>query len=359
MTGKRPKPRGKSLAVLPFVNAVADPQIDYLTDGDGREHHQQPLATASGIRVVPRSLVFRYKGLQADPATIGLALNVRTILTGRVVQQGDVLDIQAELVDTATKSQLWGERFRRTLSDVLVVQEEIAWQISEALRLKLTGAQKKTLRKRPTATADAYQEYLRGRHHFHNWTPDGFGKAIEHFERAMTHDPNYALAYAGLGNTFGAMSYHGYMSPADGFPRARAAALRALELDARLADAHVTLGLERLFYKWDWPAAEAALRRALEIDPDLAIAHGIHSIFLSTVGRYDEALEAARRARALDPLSPFINMCVPWAYHFAGRYEDSVRESLGVLALKPGLEEAGSIAIMGYESSAASKRLQP
>jgi serine/threonine-protein kinase len=230
------------------------------------------------------------------------------------------------------------------------VQEEISWQISEALRLKLTGAQKKTLRKRPTATAEAYQEYLRGRHHFHSWSPEGFGKAIVHFERALAHDPGYALAYAGLGNTFGAMSYHGYMSPADGFPRARAAALRALELDARLADAHVTLGLERLFYKWDWPAAEAALRRALEIDPDLAIAHGIHSIFLSTVGRYDEALEAARRARALDPLSPFINMCVPWAYHFAGRYEDSVRESLDVLALKPGLEEAGSIAIMGYES---------
>jgi serine/threonine protein kinase/tetratricopeptide (TPR) repeat protein len=348
-TGKRPKPRGKSLAVLPFVNAVADPQIDYLTDGI-TESIINSLSQLPGLRVVPRSLAFRYKGLQADPGTIGLALNVRTILTGRVVQQGDVLDIQAELVDTTDEAQLWGERFRRKLSDVLVVQEEISWQISEALRLKLTGAQKKTLRKAPTAKAEAYQEYLRGRHHFHSWNPESFGKAIVHFERALAHDAGYALAYAGLGNTFGAMSYYGYMSPADGFPRARAAALRALELDATLADAHVTLGLERLFYKWDWPAAEAALRRALEIDPDLALAHGIHSIFLSTVGRYHEALEAARRARALDPLSPFINMCVPWTYHFAGRYEDAVRESLDVLALKPGLEEAGSIAIMGYES---------
>jgi len=232
---------------------------------------------------------------------------------------------------------------------VLVVQEEISWQISEALRLKLTGAQKKTLRKGPTAKSEAYQEYLRGRHHWHNWNAEGFGRAIEHFERALTHDPGYALAYAGLGNAFGAMSYYGYMSPGDGFSRARAAALRALELDDTLADAYVTLGLERLLHGWDWHAAEAALLRALQIDPDLALAHGIYSIFLFTSSRHEEALKAARRARALDPLSPFINMCVPWAHHFAGRYEDSLRESLDVLALKPGLEEAGNIAIMAYE----------
>jgi len=349
--GKRPKPRGKSLAVLPFVNAIGDPQIDYLTDGI-TESIINSLSQLPALRVVPRSLAFRYKGLQTDPATVGLALNVKTILTGRVVQQGDVLDIQAELVDTTDEAQLWGERFRRKLSDVLVIQEEISWQISEALRLKLSGAQKKTLRKGPTAKAGAYQEYLRGRHHFHSWNAESFGKAIEHFERALAQDPGYALAYAGLGNTYGAMSYYGYMSPADGFPRARAAALRALELEDTLADAHVTLGLERLFHGWDWPASEAALRRAIEIDPNLALAHAIHSIFLLTASRHDQSLQAARRARALDPLSPFINMCVPWAHHFAGRYEDSVRESLDVLALKPGLEEAGNIAIMGYESLA-------
>ena len=349
VAGKRQKPRGKSLAVLPFVNAVDDPQIEYLPDGI-TESIINSLSQLPGLRVVPRSLAFRYKGLQADPATIGLALNARTILTGRVVQQGDVLDIQAELVDTTDEAQLWGERFRRTLSDVLLVQEEISWQISEALRLKLSGAQKKTLRKGPTAKTEAYQEYLRGRHHWHNWNAESFGKAIEHFERALAHDPAYALAYAGLGNAFGAMSYYGYMAPADGFPRARAAALRALELDDTLADAYVTLGLERLLHGWDWPAAEAALLRALQIDPDLALAHGIYSIFLLTSSRYDETLKTARRARALDPLSPFINMCVPWAHHFAGRYEDSLRESLDVLALKPGLEEAGNIAIMGYEA---------
>ncbi|MEO6213121.1 MAG: protein kinase [Vicinamibacterales bacterium] len=347
--GKRPRPRGKSLAVLPFVNTGADPQIEYLTDGI-TESIINSLSQLPSLRVVPRSLAFRYKGLQADPATIGLALNVRTILTGRVVQQGDVLDIQAELVDTADEAQLWGERFRRKLADVLVVQEEISWQISEALRLKLSGAQKKTLRKGPTAKAEAYQEYLRGRHHWHSWNAESFAKAIDHFERALAHDPGYALAYAGLGNTYGAMAYYGYMSTGDGFPRARAAALRALELDDRLADAHVTLGLERLLHGWDWPASEAALLRALQLDPNLALAHEVYSIFLLTSSRHDEAMHAARRARALDPLSPFINMGVPWAFHFAGRSADSVRESLDVMALKPGLEEAGNIAIMGYEA---------
>ncbi|MDQ3674414.1 MAG: hypothetical protein M3365_08570, partial [Gemmatimonadota bacterium] len=291
-----------------------------------------------------------YKGLQADPATVGLALNARTILTGHVVQHGDVLNIQAELVDTATESQLWGERFRQKTADLLLVQEEIAWQISEALRLKLSGEEKKKLRKRATVDPEAYQEYLRGRHHWHNWSRESFKRAIEHFERALEHDPGYALAYAGLGDAFGALSYYGLMAPQDGFPRARAAALRALEIDDRLADAHVTIALERLLFGWDWPAVEAALTRALNLDPSSALAHEVHSIYLITCGRFDDALAAARRARALDPLSPFINMGVAWVHHFAGRPENATRECLDVLSMKPGLEEAGNILITSYEA---------
>ena len=348
-TGARSKPRGKSLAVLPFVNSSGDPQIDYLTDGI-TESIINSLSQLPSLRVVPRSLVFRYKGLQVDPSTAGLALNARTILTGRVVQQGDVLDIQAELVDTANEAQLWGEHFRRKTADVLTVQEEISWQISEALRLKLSGEQRKKLRKRPTVDPEAYQEYLRGRHHWHSWSPESFQRAVEHFGRALEYDPGYALAYAGLGTVFGAMGYYGHMAPHDGFPRARAAALRALELDPRLADAHVTIGLERLFYGWDWQAAEAALKHALELDPDLALAHMIYCIFFITSGRFDEAMASARRARALDPLSPFVNMGLAWVHHFAGRPADAARESKDVLALSPGLEEAGNTLITAYES---------
>jgi serine/threonine protein kinase len=346
--GKTARPRGRSLAILPFVNSAGDPQIEYLTDGI-TESIINSLSQLPALRVVPRSLVFRYKGLQTDPSTIGLALNARTILTGHVSQQGDMLSIQAELVDTVTEAQLWGERFRQKAADLLLLQEEIAWQISEALRLKLTTAQKKKLRKRPTVQSEAYHQYLRGRHHWHNWSPDSFRKAIEHFERALELDPTYALAYAGLGNAFGALSYYGHLPQHEGFPRARAAALRALEIDPKLSDAHVTLGLERLFYGWDWPGAEAAVREALRLDPDSALAHAVESLVHITCGRFDEALAAAVRARKLDPLSPFINMAVPWVHHFSGRPVDTVNEAREVLSLKPGLEEAGNVLISAYE----------
>lgn len=343
------RPKGKSLAILPFVNSSQDAQIEYLTDGI-TESIINSLSQLPGLRVLPRSLVFRYKGQATDPAAVGLALNARTILTGHVAQQGDLLLIQAELVDTVTETQLWGERFRQRTSDLLALQEEIAWQISEALRLKLTGAQKKKLRKRTTVNPAAYEEYLRGRHHWHNWSPESFRRAVEHFERALEHDPMYAQAYAGLGDAFGAMAYYGYVSPREGFPRARAAALRALEMDPNLADAHVTLGLERLFHGWDWTAAEASLNEALRLDPDSALAHSVRSLLLITCGRFDEALDASRKARALDPLSPFISMGAAWVCHFAGRREDALREVNDVLAMRPGLEEAGNVMINAYEA---------
>jgi serine/threonine protein kinase/tetratricopeptide (TPR) repeat protein len=346
---RRPRARGKSLAVLPFINTGGDPEIEYLSDGI-TESIINSLSQLTGLRVVPRSLVFRYKGLQADPATIGLALNARTILTGHIVQHGDMLQIQAELVDTATESQLWGDRFRQKASDLLLVQEEIAWQISEALRLKLTGEQKKKLRKGPTVNAEAYQEYLRGRHHWHNWGPESFQRAVEHFERALAFDPEYAMAYAGLGQAYGAMSYYGLMRPAEGFPRARAAALRALEIDDRLPDAHVVIGLERLFWGWDWEAAERALKRALELAPDSALGHAVFSLWLITTHQFDEALASARRARALDPLSPFISMSVPWVHHFSGNATEAIREVEDVLGLRPGLAEGANILVTSYEA---------
>ena len=233
--------RGKSLAVLPFVNA-AGAELDYLADGI-TESIINSLSQLGTIRVVPRSLVFRYRGLQADPATVGAALNVRSILTGRVTQHADILNIQAELVDTTSESQLWGEQFRQHTSDLMTVQEEIAWKISEALRLKLTTAQKKQLRKRSTVNPEAYQAYLRGRHHWNQWTPEGFRRALDEFQRAIDLDPLYAVAYAGLGDTYGAMAYYGHLDPRTGFAQARAAADRALQLDPDLPEAHVTLAL--------------------------------------------------------------------------------------------------------------------
>jgi serine/threonine protein kinase len=349
VVGRRSRARGKSVAVLPFLNAGADPQIQYLADGI-TESIINSLSQLPGLRVVPRSLVFRYKGLQADPATVGLALNARTILTGRVVQQGDVLNIQAELVDTASESQLWGDQYRQRISDLIAVQQEIAWHITEALRLKLTVEQKKKLRKQPTVNPEAYQEYLRGRYHWNNWTPESFRKALEHFERAIAHDPTYALAYAGLGDLLGSMAFYGFIPPEEGFPRARAAAGRALELDRRIADAHVTLALVYLFHDRDWAASEREFRTAIKLNPQLALAHALYSLHLVTVLRHDEAITEARLGQKLDPLSLLPNMCVCWVLHFSGRPKEALTETLRLRELVPGFEEAGNVLVNTYEA---------
>jgi serine/threonine protein kinase len=345
---KRPKPRGKSLAVLPFVNSGTDPRLEYLIDGI-TESIINSLSQLAGLRVVPRSLVFRYKGLQSDPATVGLALNARTILTGRVRQHDDVLNIQVELVDTIGESQLWGEQFRQHTTDLVTVQEEIAWQISEALRLRLTGAQKKKLRKRYTAVPEAHQEYLRGRFHWNQWTPDAFRLALEHFERAVHHDPAYAVAYAGLGDALGALAYYGFISPQEGFPRARAAAERAIALDPDLADAHVTLGLVRLFYDWNWPEAERELKKALRLNPRLYLAHSMYALYLGTCGRHDEALTEAIAGRDLEPLSIFASMGVCWSLLSAGDFERGRQEAQRMRELMPELHDAVHVLVHLHE----------
>jgi eukaryotic-like serine/threonine-protein kinase len=342
--------RGKSLAVIPFVNSGADPATEYLTNGI-TENIINSLSQLGGLRVVPRSLVFRYKALQADPAAIGMALNARTILTGRVSQQGEYLTIQAELVDTETESQLWGEQFRPKLTDLPNVQQEIAWQISEALRLKLTGAQKKKLRRRESVDPEAYQEYLKGRHFFNTWTPDGFRRALEHFERAIDRDPTYAPAYAGLGDTIGSMSYYGFVPPEDGFPRAQAAAKKAISIEPDSADAYGTLALGALFFLWNWNESEKHFKTSIRLNPNLASVRAFYAILLSTCGRHEEAIAQARAARQLDPLSPLINMGVAWALYFAGQFEQAVAEvsRMKELLHAQARDETGSVLIICNE----------
>ncbi len=343
-----PRARGKSLAVLPFTNQSTDPQIEYITDGI-TESIINSISQLSGVRVVPRSLTFRYKGMEVDPTTVGLALNARTILTGRVLQQGEELNIQVELIDAATESQLWGEQFRQASSGLQAVQEAIAWQISEALRLKLTTAQKKRLKKKATVQPEAYQEYLRGRYHWNSWTFDGFRRALDHFERAIGYDPLYAEAWAGLGDTFGAMAYYGLAQPSDAYPRARAAALKAIELNPELADPHVTLGITSMFHDWKWSEAEASFKKAIALNPKLARGQLLYALYCTAAGRHEEALRLMQTARELEPLSPVVNMGMAWALHFANRLEDAVRESLRVEELAPGFEEAGNMRIICLE----------
>jgi TolB-like protein len=340
--------RGKSIAVLPFENTTGAPETDYVADGL-TESIINMLSQLPSLRVAPRTAVFRYKGLAVDPGAAALALNARTLLTGRIVPRGEMLSIQAELVDAATESQIWGEQYRRPLGDLQALQEEIAWHISEALRLKLTRPQKKQLHKRRTANSEAYQEYLKGRFEWNKWTPDGFRKAAEHFQRAIDLDSKFALGWAGIGDAYGALAYYNFIAAREGFPRAETAARQALALDPRLPEAHLTLALCRLFYDWNATEAEAGLKRAIELNPSFPAAHAFYAFCLQAQGRGDDAVAEARQARSLDPVALLPNLSLGWVLVRSGTLEEAVAQARHTIALDPLYIEGHVIAATALE----------
>jgi TolB-like protein/Flp pilus assembly protein TadD len=322
------RPRGKSIdsiAVLPFLNASRDPNAEYLSDGI-TESIINSLSRLSQLRVAARSTVFRYKGRDEDPQKVGRDLNVRAVVSGKVVQRGDTLSIQADLVDVGSGSQLWGDHYDRKLSDILTVQEEIAKEISEKLRLRLTGKEKEQLRKRYTANTEAYQLYLKGRYSWEKRTESGLKQSIEFFQQAIENDPGYALAYAGLADSYAVLSSYSVMPPAESYPRSRAAARKALEIDDGLAQAHATLGLVLTEYDHDWSGGESEYKKAIELDPGYAMAHFWYSQLLSAREHSDEASAQIRRARELDPLSPIIQANLARQLVFAREYDRAIEE---------------------------------
>jgi serine/threonine protein kinase/tetratricopeptide (TPR) repeat protein len=344
--------RKRAVAVLPFTSLDADQHAEYLADGV-TESIINSLSQLDKIRVVPRSTVFAYKGRPVNPRSVGLALNVDVIVSGRVVQQDKVLNVQAELVDVVHETQLWGDQYRHPMADLLALQEQIAWQISEALRVQLTGQEKKRLKRklqeRPTDNSDAYHEYLRGRHEWGKWTPAGFQAAVRHFEAAIAKDAKYARAYSGLGDTYGVIGYYGYLPPEIAMTRAASAAYKALELDPTLAEAHATMGVARMFFYWDWIGAEVALRKAIELDPRYPNAHMLLGLLYSIVGRHDEAVAAGRRGRELDPLSLVTQMGVTWTLYFARKFREAMESLREVTAIDPAFPEALSMLAWLYE----------
>lgn len=345
---KAKRPPSKSLAVLPFANVGSDPATEYLADGI-TESIINSLSQLPGLRVVSRSTVFRYKGRDTALETIGLALNVRSLVTGRVMQQGDILNIQAELVDTATDSQLWGDQYKHPISELLTVQEEIAWRITEALRIKLTGEEKHKIKRRATKSSEAYQHYLRGRYHWNKWTAEDFKKSIECFEQAIAFDPLFALAYSGLSDTYGAMGYYGFVAPDVAMPRAKAAAQKAIALDDGLAEAHATMALGQMMHEWNWSESEREFRRAIELNPQLASARTFYGLLLASLGRSDEAIAEARRGAELDPLSPVGQMGLSWTLYFARRFREALEQVQRVLQVDPEWAEAKAALVTNYE----------
>ena len=323
-----------SVAVLPFVNASADPNTEYLSDGI-TESLINNLSQLPRLRVVPRSTVFRYKGQVLNLQKVGRELNVRALLTGRVSQRGDSLNIQTELVDVAKESELWGEQYNRKLVDILSVQEDISREISDKLRLRLSGEEKARLAKRPTENTEAYQLYLRGRYHWNKRTEEELKKGIEHFKQAIEKDPGYPLAYAGLADSYYILGYYNWLPPKEAYPKAKAAALKALELDDSLAEGHAALASVKRDFDWDWVGAEKEFRRAFELNPSYASAHRWCANLFNALGRREEALAEMKKAQELDPLSLITNADLGRTFYFARQYDQSLEQFRKTLDMDP------------------------
>ena len=337
-----------SLAVLPLANASADPNMEYLSDGI-TESIINNFAQVPKLRVVPRNTVFRYKDREIDPQEVGQALNVRAVLTGRVRQLGDRLIVGVELVDVASDSQLWGEQFNREVTDIFKIQEEIASEIIEKLRLKLTHTEKKRLAKRHTRKTESYQLYLKGRFYWNKRTEDALKKATEFFRQAIEVDPTYALAYAGIADCYGILNFFGDLSPKESATKATAAARKALEIDDTLAEVHTSLGLVKLIYDWDWQSAEQEFKRAIKLSPNYATAHDWYSTYLMAVGRIEDAIREIKHAQELDPLSPIITTGLARQFYYARQPERAIHECLKILDMEPKFAPAHWFLGQAYE----------
>jgi serine/threonine-protein kinase len=319
------KPAIDSLAVLPFTNAAADPETEYLSDGI-TESLINRLTQIPSLRVVPRSTAFRYRGRDVDPVKTGKQLKVQTLVTGKVQQRGDLLSVQVELVDVKQNAQLWGDRFNRRGVDLLNVEDEIAQQIVENLRLTLTGEERAQLARRDTDNTEAYHLYLKGRYYWSKRTPPDLTKSIEYFEGAIAKDPGYALAYTGLASAYVVMTVFDLGVPTDLFTKAKVAALQALEVDGNLAEALAELSLIQGSLDRDWESAEDTCRRATTRRPGYWLAHDHYAMTLAAQGRFEEAIAEVRRGQALEPLSIVVHHHVAWIHLLARRYDVAIAE---------------------------------
>ena len=295
-----------SVAVLPFTNVTGEGDAEYLSDGI-TDNLINNLSQLRRLRVVPRSTVFRYKGKVVDPQEVGRELNVRAVLTGRVVQRGDTLDIGVELVDVAGQSQLWGQQYSRRMTDILAIQTDLAREISNRLHLELSGEEQKRLVRNYTENTEAYHLYLKGLYHRQKTTEAGFNESIKYFQQAVERDPAYPLAYAGLADSYASLGYLNILPPREVWPKAKAAATKALKLDDTLAEAHAALGAPLLFYDWDWERARQEFDRAIELNPKYAITHHWYAHYWSMVGNPQEMVRESRLAVELEPLDMMLN----------------------------------------------------
>lgn len=323
-----------SVAVIPFVNQTNDPGADWVSDGL-TESLINSFTRLPNLKVIARSSVFRYKGKEIDPIAVGKELGVRAVLVGRLQQRGETMLISAELVDVRDNKQLWGEQYERKLADMLSVQRDIARQMTNNLRPTLSGIEQLKANKEYTANPEAYQLYLKGRYYWNKRAAADFEKAIGFFQEAIGKDPNYALAYSGLADSYALKTVYTSESPRDLMPKAKAAALKALELDPNLAEAHASLAQIVEYYDYDFATAEKEFQRAIELNPNYASAHQWYGEHLSALKRTDEALAELQRALDLDPLSVIMTKIYGDVFVNSRRFDEGIVQYKKAIDLDP------------------------
>jgi TolB-like protein/Flp pilus assembly protein TadD len=320
------------LAVLPLKSESPEASAEYLSDGI-TESIINRLSSLSQLRVVARNTVFRYKNQDVMAHELGARLGVNAVLTGRVLLLEERLIVRIELVDAENGWQIWGEQYNRPLADVFEVQEIIAREISENLQLKLTGEEQKRLAKRDTKSTEAYSLYVKGRYYLNRRLTETIEQAAEFFQQAIDVDSGYALAFVGLADCFPLLSLYGALTPHDAYPKAKAAAIRALEIDETLAEAHNSLGVIKLFYEWDWAGAESAFRQAIRLNPGYADARQRYGMFLTTQERFAEAESQLARAQELDPLSLITKTIGAYPFYYSHRFDEAAARFSEVIAI--------------------------
>ncbi|HET9531085.1 MAG TPA: tetratricopeptide repeat protein, partial [Blastocatellia bacterium] len=282
---------------------------------------------------------FRYKGKEVEAKAVGRELGVRSVLTGRITHRGGDLTIRVELADTEDNSHIWGEQYSLKMADIFAVQEEMSKQIADNLRLRLTGEEQKRMARRYTDNAEAYQLYLKGRFHWNKRTEEDLKKGIDYFKQAIALDPKYAMPYAGLADCYALLGEYGKTPIQETLPKAKEAALRAIEIDDTLAEAHTSLAAVNE-YEWNWPNAEREYRRAIELNPNYATAHHWYGVFLGNMGRYSEAIDQIEQALELDPLSLIINTGLGRVLHNARRYDQAIEQLRKTVDMESSFAEA-------------------
>ena len=347
--GLRPKPLD-SLAILPFTNMGSDPNAEYLSDGI-TESIINNLSQVPKLSVRSFSSVLHYKGKEVDPQAAGRALKVQAVLTGRLVHHGDELSIDAELIDVRDNRQIWGNQYNPMVADMTSVQEQISREISEKLRLQLSGEEMHhMLTARNTDDAEAYQMYLQGRYQWNKRTLDGLQQSLDYFQQAIHHDPKYALAYAGQADAYALLADSNVLPAREVLPKLKAAANKALELDDTLAEAHTSLAWAK-FHDWDWAGAEKEFKRAIELNTNYTTAHSWYGEYLMVRGRSDQALAEFNRAYELNPLSTVTNLALGYRLYYARKYEPAIGQIRKTLAMDSSLVPAHEYLGRAYEES--------